>query len=139
MTKIIYKKRYNALPDEEGAIILKEVSGVGSGDVEIHLDELPSGYITVYDITARVKGGVARLDLSTLPDGLYTPIFVTGSRALLCSPIIKRNDIIIRPLPDGSDISRLELLISRAEEKISILESDVSRLKALTERGTFEI
>ncbi len=139
MTKIIYRKRYNALPDEEGALILKEVSGVGTKEVEISLTEMPAGYVTVYDLTAKTVGGIARLDLSSLPDGLYTPIFVTGSRALLCSPIIKRHDVIIRPLPDGSDISRLELLISRQEEKIATLERELSRIRTLTEGKSLEI
>ncbi len=130
MTKIIYKKRFNALPDEEGALILKEISGVGTKCVEISLYELPAGYVTVADLTAKTVGGIATLDLSGLPDGLYTPIYVTGSKALLCSPFIKRADVLIRPLPDGSDISRLELLIGESEKRISSLESELSRIRA---------
>ena len=133
MTRIIYKKRFNALPDEEGALILKEITGVGTSCVEISLEEFPAGYVTVSDISAKTKCGVATLDLSTLPDGLYTPIFVTGAAALLCSPFIKRQNVLIRPLPDGGDISRLELLIGEGERRISCLESDIAKMKALIE------
>ncbi len=139
MTKIVYKKRFNALPDEEGALILKEISGVGTGCVEISLRELPVGYLTVGGITERTVGGIATLDLSSLSDGLYTPVFVSGSRALLCSPFIKRSNVLIRPLPDGSDISRLELLIGENERRIAHLEGELSRIKALIEGGTLSL
>lgn len=133
MTRIVYKKRFASLPTEEGAIILREVSGAGLEEVIIELCDLPSGFIRIGDERFEVKSGVARMNLCSLTDGLYTPIYTVGSRSLVCSPFIKRQGVILRPIPDGRDISRLELLISNLEERICSLEGELSALKAKSE------
>jgi len=129
MTRIVYEKRFNALPNEEGSIILKEISGAGLNEVVIEAANLQNGYLCIGDERASIMGGIARLNLSSINDGLYTPVYTSGSRSLLCSPFIKRQGVILRPVPDGKDISRLELLISGLTERISKLEEELSSLK----------
>ena len=129
MTKIVYKKRFSSLPNEEGAIILKEICGAGLNEVLIEADDFSDGFLRIGDERAGVVCGVARFNLSSLNDGLYTPIYTSGSRSLLCSPFIKRQGVILRPIPDGRDISRLELLISNLTERISVLEAETESLK----------
>ncbi len=129
MTKIIYKRSYNCSPDEEGAIILKSISGIGAEEVSFTLSDLPTGELIIADKRGEVKGGGITMDLSCLKDGLYTPIYRIGTKAFLCSPVIKRGHMLLRPLPDGSDISRLELILSSKEERIASLEERLARLE----------
>ena len=129
MTRLVYKKRFSALPGDEGAIILKEISGVGTDEVSIELQDLPSGYIRIGDLRVKTASGRTKLNLSSLKDGLHTPIYTVGTHSFLCSPFIKRQGALTRPLPDGGDISRLESLISEQSERITALEGELCELK----------
>ena len=128
MTRIVYKKRFESQPNEDSAMILEEINGTGLDKVAIEICGLDGGYVRIGDERATLKCGVANMKLSSLNDGLYTPIYTCGSHSLICSPIIKRQGMIARPTPDGKDISRLELLISSLCERISLLEDELKAL-----------
>ena len=129
MTRIIYKSRFNSLPNEESALILKEISGTGVSEVVIKFEGVSSGILVIGDERIAITSPTTRLNLSSLNDGLYTPVLVEGSSSFICSPFIKRQGMILRPSPDGRDISRLEILISSLTERISGLEDELRILR----------
>ena len=140
MTSIVYKKRFESHLGESSAMILKELSGIGIDEVLIEIEDSDGAHIRIGDERALIKGGCARLNLSALNDGLYTPVVTSGTRSLLCSPFIKRQGVLLRPLPDGGDISRLEELISELYRRFSALSAEVDSLKRKSEaQSSFDL
>ena len=105
----------------------RKFSAGGTTGVRIHVEGCGSGFISVGGISREISDGVAHLDISSLPDGEYSPILHKGGEMIRLEPIRKAGDSVSLP-PPGRE------LIRSLSDRIFLLEAGLSETDAMTRR-----
>jgi hypothetical protein len=114
MTSIFYK-----LINNFGE--MRKITGGGSDSVRIHVEGAESGIITVGNVSAPLKSGVARLSLLTLADGEYTPtLYKSGSITVL--EALSKCGSRISAAGSGALLRRIALRTEALEERLEKVE-----------------
>ena len=92
-----------------------EFIGDGSTNVRVEIKGLDGGSIVIGDRAARLPGGIAHLDLSSLPDGEYTPAVFATSKRIPLEKIKIRDGRLSRVVIDQNLIERLLLRVRELE------------------------
>lgn len=116
MTSIIYKIIANF-----GECV--DFIGDGSGNLRVEVVGLGEGTMVIGSVAARLSAGIAHLDLSSLPDGEYTPILFSGSKKTSLEKIKLFGGRITRVTLDPEVIERLLHRVRELEEAQCILAS----------------
>ncbi len=107
-------------------ILYKIVGGFGecrdfSGDdgalLRVKIDGSDGGIVTVGGISKRVTKGEARLNLSSLSDGDYSPSYVTEGGLIQLERIRKCGNKLTRPPIDAALVARLLLRTEALENE----------------------
>ena len=124
MTTIIYK-----LVDGFGEC--RSLDGQGCDNVKLVIGGAEGGVFTVGDKTMRFNKDTVRIDLSSLPEGEYTPTLSCGGKVYPLERIRKRGNILSRCPIDIELLSRSLLRLEGCEIKIRELESTIAELLPL--------
>ena len=129
MTEIIY-----TLTDGYGEV--SEFTRGHGNKARIKINGAKDGVLYVGGAVFRVENGTATLDLSRLPDGDYTPLYVSeGGRTELEG--IRRFGREILPLPTSEKLlRRLLVRVRTLEERLALAEG---KIEELTERVSRKI
>ena len=91
--------------------------GDGSTNVRIQVCGIGTGTLVIGSVAARLSSGIAHLDISSLPDGEYTPILFSGSKRTNLEKIKLRNGHISRLTLDPELIERLLNRVRELEDE----------------------
>ena len=103
-----------------------------SGSAEFIFNEKPDAFLVFSAVSAPIHDGKCRLDISSIPDGEYTPRVITESESIPLTPVIKAqkhlrvascDDTYIRAL--SQKLRALEKRSAAAEERIEELYKKV--------------
>ena len=100
--------------------------------VRIQIDGADDGAVSVGGVSARLKRGVARLSLSTLPDGDYTPLLHRDSETVPIEGIRKWAGRITLAENDPNMKRQQRMRLDSIESKLSELEERVLRLEEIS-------
>ena len=96
---------------------------------EIKVEGVNTGIISFGPKSARLKDGVARIALSPLPDGDYTPRLSVEGKQIYLSEIRKSGNKITRPQVKPEFIDKLYLRVYEVEKKNEELEKRLEILE----------
>lgn len=114
MTSIFYKMIENFGE-------MRKITGSGSERVRIHIEGADGGILTIGNVSAPIKDGVARLSLHILADGEYTPTLCKDGGIFALETISKCGSRI--SAADGGDlIRRIALRAEAIEDRLNDLE-----------------
>ena len=109
-----------------------------STELTVKLLGIREGALKIGDISAEVKVGSATLSLSSLPDGVYTPILYTDSGEIRLEAIRKLGEKLSRYPTDRNLTVNLLERIERLEDSVATLECLVAELdKRVRGNGIF--
>ena len=114
MTSIFYKMVSNF-----GEV--RRITGCGADKVRIHTEGAENGIVTVGNVSAPIKDGVARLSLHTLADGEYTPTICNDGGIFVLEALSKCGSRISAS-GDSELIRRIALRAEAIEERLDSLE-----------------
>lgn len=118
-------------------IIYKIISDFGecraftAGDgprLGIRTEGANDGIISIGNISARTKDGVCTLNLSSLPDGDYAPLFVSGGRTIRFEKIRKLGEKLTRPPLDFELMTRILMRLEALELRFGELDDSMKKL-----------
>lgn len=124
MTTIIYK-----LVKDFGEC--RSTAGQGCESVKLIINGADGGLFSIGNKSMRFLGETVRIDLSTLPDGEYTPMLSVDGRVYPLERLKKRGNIITRAPIDIELFSRMLLRLEAAEERLIKLEDALDELTTL--------
>lgn len=110
MTKIIYFVK-------DGEAEMRSFRPGGAELCEIRLLGVDEGIISFGPKSARIKGGVARIALSPLLDGDYTPRITSGGSQIYLPEVRKMGNKLTRPPVKPEILDRLYLRVSELERE----------------------
>ena len=110
----------------------RAIIGEGAEVVRIIVEGIDGGIISVGTLSARLRRGAARINLSALPDGEYSPILYTNDGKIQLERIRKEGKKLTRP-PVDTD------LVARLLYRVEALESEVAELKGRTDKNELAI
>ena len=96
--------------------------GNDAARVRLHIEGCDQGYVSVGSISAPIKEGVARLNLSVLADGEYSPTLHLPVGTVRLESIVKRGASVERTSCDAEMTRRLSLRLEALEERLAGLE-----------------
>lgn len=100
----------------------RKIHGTSADTVRIEIEGVPDGFLSIGELSCRVKDGVGRIHLALLADGEYSPVLFTESGVVRLEKIVKC----------GRGIHRAELdeeLLARALTRLEGAEREISELK----------
>lgn len=123
MTNIIYK-----IVSDFGEC--RKIRGTCADTARIEVEGTSDGFISIGELSCRLKDGVGRLPLGLLPDGEYSPLLFTEGGITHLEKIKKSERGISRSEPDTELISRMLLRLESCEKRILLLEERLSGIEA---------
>ena len=131
MTTIIYKIK--------GGFGINTAFRKDGTDVTVKVGERLCGTLKIGEMRAEVVDGAARMNLSSLPDGVYTPVFSLDSREIRLEAIRKMGEKLTRYTSDRNLTVNMLERIDRLEANVASLECLVAELdKRVRGNGIFE-
>lgn len=100
----------------------RRIVGNDTARVRLHIEGCEEGFVSVGGISAPIKEGVARLNLSPLADGEYAPSLHLPGGTVRLESISKRGTSLERASCDAELTRRLSLRLEALEERLSGLE-----------------
>ena len=95
----------------------------------IELDGDYSGYISMGNSGAKIKGATCALDVRRLDEGEYTPRLIQEDKTILLPRLVKRHGIISPAQPDINYIIAVSLRARRLTARVEMLESELNEIK----------
>ncbi len=123
MTSIIYKI-------VAGFGECRKIRGTCADTARIEVEGASDGFISIGELSCRLKDGVGRMPLGLLPDGEYSPLLFTENGVTKLEKIRKSERGISRCELDAELISRMLLRLESCEERIILLEKKLSGIEA---------
>ena len=124
MTSIIYK-----IIADFGEC--RDFIGDGSSYIRIKVDGADYGHIVIGNIGVPLKCGIARISLSSLPDGEYSPYLFTEGRRIQLERIRKSGDKLSRPSLDAELLARLLIRLEALEGEVKSLNKRTEKTEAM--------
>lgn len=135
MTRIVYKA-------SDSDVRTASFTEGGASLVEICIDGISEGVVSIGHSAARLKNGICRLSLSGLMDGDYTPKLVINGEIIHLGEIRKIGNKLTRPpiKPEIVDkltkrIDALELANREILQKLSLLEAKINPTFTITNQA----
>ena len=122
MTKIVY-----FIKGDEGEIV--SFTPGTAEVVEVRLEGVDEGIISFGPKSARLKGGIARIALSVLPDGDYTPRVSTSGSHIYLAQIRKTGNKVTRPQVKPELLDKLYLRVYDLEKENEVLKRRLESLE----------
>lgn len=120
MTSIFYK-----IVADFGEI--RKINGSGTDKVRIHTEGIDSGIVTVGKVSAPIRCGVAKLSLSSVPDGEMRVSVYSGTSLTELEPLSKTADRIAPRTPDAPLLKRLALRMEELELELADIKERVTK------------
>ena len=112
MTSLFYK-----ILDNFGEC--RGANGSDAKRVRVHTEGATDGFISIGALSAPLKGGTARLDLSPLADGEYAPTLHLDGSTVRLESIVKQGSNITVSRSDRMMLLTLAKRLEAAEERIA--------------------
>lgn len=125
MTTILYKIKSDVGQCEK-------IHAADAMTVRIEIEDVTDGAVSVGGVSARLKGGVARLTLAALPDGEYTPILHVEGKTVPLEGIRKWAGRINLTDNDPNIRRQQRARLDALESRLGLLEDRISSLEAIT-------
>ena len=111
MTNIIYKI-------VAGFGECRKIHGISADTVRVEIDGVSEGFLSIGEMSCRIKNGVGRIHLDLLADGEYAPVLFTETGVIRLEKILKCERGIRRADTDEELITRALARLERAERDI---------------------
>ena len=112
---------------EGEAELIDYKSGTGH-EAEISFLEPCDGFITLGDVTVRLKEGVAKIDLRLIDDGELTPVLILKDCRRELPKLIKSSRILEPASPDSDFIRRISLRERQLSRRVAELEGEIAKI-----------